>query len=43
MTWIGKSRRRGIKTLAETCQKTGCQVHAYWLIIAGELQRLGWK
>ena len=27
-----QSRRRGIKTLAEACQKTGWQVHAYCLI-----------
>src|SRR5438094_10599133 len=27
-----QSRRRGIKTLAETCQKTGFQVHAYCLM-----------
>jgi hypothetical protein len=42
-------RQDFIKTLAEACQKTGWQVHAYCLvpnaegIVAEELKRLGWK
>jgi hypothetical protein len=42
-------RQDFIKTLAEACQTTGWQVHAYCLmpmaegIVAEELKRLGWK
>jgi hypothetical protein len=36
MTWIG-SPACGMKTLAEACQKTAWQVHAYCLM------RWGWK
>ena len=44
-------RQDFLKTLAEACQKTGWQIHAYCLmnnyfhleVIEKELKRLGWK